>query len=58
MTLTQFLRECPSPSEAQVREAIAGNLCRCTGYKNIVAAALAAAEKIAAASTTPAGRNR
>lgn len=43
MTLTCFLRETPDPSEADVREAIAGNLCRCTGYKNIVAAALAAA---------------
>jgi carbon-monoxide dehydrogenase small subunit len=43
MTLTCFLRETPNPTEAQVREAISGNLCRCTGYKNIVAAALAAA---------------
>ena len=43
MTLTCFLRECPNPSEAEVREAISGNLCRCTGYQNIVAAALAAA---------------
>ena len=43
MTLTCFLRECPNPSEAQIREAISGNLCRCTGYRNIVAAALATA---------------
>jgi carbon-monoxide dehydrogenase small subunit len=43
MTLTCFLRECPDPTEAQVREAISGNLCRCTGYRNIVAAPLAAA---------------
>jgi carbon-monoxide dehydrogenase small subunit len=50
MTLACFLRECPNPSEAQIREAISGNLCRCTGYKNIVTAALAAAEKLAAAS--------
>ena len=48
MTLTCFLRECPDPTEAQVREAISGNLCRCTGYKNIVAAALAAARAAAA----------
>jgi carbon-monoxide dehydrogenase small subunit len=48
MTLTCFLSECPDPTEAQVREAISGNLCRCTGYKNIVAAALAAAQVIAA----------
>ena len=50
MTLTCFLRETPDPTEAQVREAISGNLCRCTGYKNIVAAALAAAR--AAATST------
>jgi len=43
-TLTAFLRENPDPSEAQVRDAISGNLCRCTGYANIVAAALAAAK--------------
>jgi carbon-monoxide dehydrogenase small subunit len=48
MTLTCFLRECPDPTEAEVREAISGNLCRCTGYKNIVAAALAAAQSAAA----------
>jgi carbon-monoxide dehydrogenase small subunit len=58
MTLTQFLRDCPSPTEAQVREAIAGNLCRCTGYKNIVTAALAAAESIAATSSMSPGGNR
>jgi len=49
MTLTCFLRESPNPTEAEVREAISGNLCRCTGYKNIVTAALAAAQ-----SATPA----
>jgi carbon-monoxide dehydrogenase small subunit len=47
MTLTCFLRDCPDPTEAEVREAISGNLCRCTGYKNIVAAALAAAQSAA-----------
>jgi carbon-monoxide dehydrogenase small subunit len=47
MTLTCFLRECPDPTEAEVREAISGNLCRCTGYKNIVAAARAAAQSAA-----------
>jgi carbon-monoxide dehydrogenase small subunit len=45
-TLTAFLRENPEPSEAQVRDAISGNLCRCTGYANIVAAALAAAKRM------------
>jgi carbon-monoxide dehydrogenase small subunit len=43
MTLVEFLRDHPSPSEAEVREAISGNLCRCTGYQGIVEAALAAA---------------
>ena len=49
MTLTCFLRECPEPSDAQIREAIAGNLCRCTGYRNIVTAARAAARASATA---------
>jgi aerobic carbon-monoxide dehydrogenase small subunit len=48
MTLTCFLKECPNPTEAQIREAISGNLCRCTGYVNIVTAALAAAQSLAA----------
>ncbi len=40
-----LLDENPSPTEHEVREAIAGNLCRCTGYVNIVEAVLDAAEK-------------
>ncbi len=40
-----LLNENPSPTEYEVREAIAGNLCRCTGYVNIVEAVLDAAEK-------------
>ncbi len=36
MTLVPFLREHASPSEAEVREAVSGNLCRCTGYQHIV----------------------
>ena len=46
MTLVPFLQENPAPTEAEVREAISGNLCRCTGYQNIVAAALLAAKTI------------
>jgi carbon-monoxide dehydrogenase small subunit len=45
-TLTAFLREKPDPTEEEVREAISGNLCRCTGYANIVAAALDAAKRL------------
>jgi aerobic carbon-monoxide dehydrogenase small subunit len=43
MTLLPFLVENPEPSEAEVREAISGNLCRCTGYQHIVDAVLLAA---------------
>jgi len=46
MTLTELLRERPMPTEAEVRDAISGNLCRCTGYQSIVAAALDAAGKL------------
>lgn len=41
---TAFLRENPEPTEEEAREAIGGNLCRCTGYQNIVAAVMRAAE--------------
>ncbi|GMR09192.1 MAG: (2Fe-2S)-binding protein [Anaerolineae bacterium] len=44
MTLLPFLEENPQPTEMEIREAISGNLCRCTGYQNIVEAALLAAE--------------
>ena len=48
MTLTDFLSHNPDPTEAQVRQALTGNLCRCTGYKNIVDAALDAAKQMRA----------
>ena len=47
MTLVPFLREHPSPSETAIREALSGNLCRCTGYKNIVDAVALAARRLA-----------
>jgi carbon-monoxide dehydrogenase small subunit len=46
ITLTEFLAENANPTEAEVREAISGNLCRCTGYQGIVAAALDAAKRL------------
>lgn len=46
MTLVPFLEESPEPTEQEIREAIAGNLCRCTGYQHIVDAVLLAAEKM------------
>ena len=50
-TLTELLRDTPSPSEAQVRDALTGNLCRCTGYQPIIDAALLAAERLRARSS-------
>jgi aerobic carbon-monoxide dehydrogenase small subunit len=46
MTLVEFLTETPDPSETELREALSGNLCRCTGYHGIVKAALDAAAKL------------
>ena len=43
MTAEAFLRRRPNPTEREIREELAGNLCRCTGYEGIVAAVLAAA---------------
>ncbi|CAM5612149.1 carbon-monoxide dehydrogenase small subunit [Aquamicrobium terrae] len=45
-TLTELLRDNPTPTEEEVRDVITGNLCRCTGYAGIVAAALDAAERL------------
>ncbi len=44
LTIKAFLEENPDPTEREVREALAGNLCRCTGYVNIVKSTLRAAE--------------
>ena len=44
MAGADLLAKNPDPSEEEVREALAGNLCRCTGYHNIVKAVLSAAE--------------
>ena len=45
-SLSAFLRDNPDPSERDVREAISGNICRCTGYQGIVDAALDAAKSM------------
>ena len=44
MATVSLLRESPSPSESEIRQALEGNLCRCTGYHNIVRAVEAAAK--------------
>jgi len=46
MTLVPFLRQRPHPTEEEIRRAISGNLCRCTGYQNIVAAVRDAAKRL------------
>jgi aerobic-type carbon monoxide dehydrogenase small subunit (CoxS/CutS family) len=46
MTMTAFLEENSSPSEEEVRQALSGNLCRCTGYQNVVDAVMSAAKRM------------
>ena len=46
LTLDAFLKKSPDPTEDEIRRAISGNICRCTGYQPIVEAALAAARAI------------
>lgn len=46
MTFEAYLKETPDPTEAQIREALSGNLCRCTGYQNIVKAIALAASRM------------
>ncbi|HEX4775588.1 MAG TPA: (2Fe-2S)-binding protein [Acidimicrobiia bacterium] len=45
VSVTAFLRENPSPTDAEIREALSGNLCRCTGYQGIINAVRLAAER-------------
>jgi carbon-monoxide dehydrogenase small subunit len=52
-TLLEFLRDNPDPTEQEVRIAISGNLCRCTGYQGIVEAALDAAKRLRAENAAP-----
>ena len=48
LSAVALLRENPSPSDAQIRRALAGNLCRCTGYQHIIEAVEYAAKKLRA----------
>jgi carbon-monoxide dehydrogenase small subunit len=50
-----LLAENPDPTEAEIRDGISGNLCRCTGYVNIVKAIQQAAGEMAAAAETQTG---
>lgn len=51
MTLVPFLAEHPAPTDDQIREGISGNLCRCTGYQNIIRAVRRAADAAAPGKT-------
>jgi aerobic-type carbon monoxide dehydrogenase small subunit (CoxS/CutS family) len=46
MTMASFLEQNPHPSELEIRQALSGNLCRCTGYQHIVDAVRLAADKL------------
>jgi aerobic-type carbon monoxide dehydrogenase small subunit (CoxS/CutS family) len=46
MTMKVFLDECSQPTEEQVREALSGNLCRCTGYQHIIDAVMLTAKRM------------
>jgi carbon-monoxide dehydrogenase small subunit len=58
MTLVPFLEENPDPTELEIRHAISGNLCRCTGYQHIVDSVQMAAKKAAAGKAAAGGEER
>lgn len=58
MTMTAFLDETPSTDEREIREALSGNLCRCTGYQHIVDAVQLAAKQIAEQGKTDLSGNK
>ncbi|WP_448955298.1 (2Fe-2S)-binding protein [Labrys neptuniae] len=45
VTLTDFLANCPGPSREEIKQALTGNICRCTGYERLIDAALALAHR-------------
>jgi carbon-monoxide dehydrogenase small subunit len=52
-TAIAFLKQNPQPTEAEIRDALSGNLCRCTGYNNIVKAVMQAAAELSAPPLEP-----
>jgi aerobic carbon-monoxide dehydrogenase small subunit len=56
ISATAFLRDNPDPTDEQVRDALSGNLCRCTGYQGILKAVSSAARTIAADTTSQESR--
>jgi carbon-monoxide dehydrogenase small subunit len=55
MASYQLLKNNPNPSEAEIRKGLEGNICRCTGYQNIVRAVQQAAEVMRATASEPVG---
>jgi carbon-monoxide dehydrogenase small subunit len=55
MASYQLLKNNPNPSEAEIRKGLEGNICRCTGYQNIVRAVQYAAEKMQTEKSEPVG---
>jgi carbon-monoxide dehydrogenase small subunit len=55
MASYNLLKHNPHPTEPEIREALQGNICRCTGYQNIVKAVQYAAEKMSTSATAPVG---
>jgi carbon-monoxide dehydrogenase small subunit len=55
MSTLAFLAESPSPTTEEIREALSGNICRCTGYQSIVEGVREAASKLSAAADAPVG---
>jgi len=53
MAVRQLIADNPDPTEDEVRSGLSGNICRCTGYQNIVDAVLAAAQMIRSAPAEP-----
>jgi aerobic carbon-monoxide dehydrogenase small subunit len=53
MTSIDLLNSNPDPTDEQIRHGLEGNMCRCTGYQNIVASVRMAAETMRAANATP-----
>jgi carbon-monoxide dehydrogenase small subunit len=55
MSTVAFLAETPKPTEADIREALSGNICRCTGYQSIVAGVTLAASRLTERAAEPVG---
>jgi aerobic-type carbon monoxide dehydrogenase small subunit (CoxS/CutS family) len=55
MTAYELLQHNPNPGEEEIREALSGNICRCTGYQHIIEAVQSAAQSMSSSATVPSG---